>query len=209
MKVQRLAVLIAFACAVVSLTRAAEFSAGFNDGSGINSNATPDSPYALDLPVTGMGLGEAGWDGGWIGPNGPGDERLVQGDVVYEGDGALELFGFPTSAERLFAEPQTGIMTVSLRICITQMLGEAQGDRDFIFRFGDEDFVDTRGQPHLTGKVKDLNKDRRLDLLLEFDLKQLVNSGAITFDTTTLALKAATESGEVVIGFDSMTFTRK
>jgi hypothetical protein len=76
-------------------------------------------------------------------------------------------------------------------------------------RFGDEDFVDTRGQPHLTGKVKDLNKDRRLDLLLEFDLKQLVNSGAITFDTTTLALKAATESGEVVIGFDSMTFTRK
>lgn len=369
MMIRHLAILFAFGCAAVSATIAptAEFVAGFNDDEGVNSDSTPDSPYAIGLPVTGMGLGEAGWDGGWIGPNGPDDERLVQGDFVYEGDGALELFGFPTSAERLFAEPQTGIMTVSLRVCVTQMLGRELGDRDFIFRlqsdapptnsiacqwamlpdrhfllvvaddeeiqtnltwtpgvwhkvdvwadfqnkiwmfavdgvvfenggeplpfrgdpsqlekihllselshegtsvfiddiringdfpsleteieidvkprkenrikfkphgklrvavlstddfdalsldpatirFGDVEVVDILGQPHVRGRAKDVNKDDRRDLLLEFDMKQLINSGAITIDTTLLSLQAQTVSGDSVFGIDSVTFVSK
>lgn len=369
MKLMGLAFLTACVCTVFSASRgdAQEFSAGFNDAVGINSNATIDSPYALDQTVFGQGLGEAGWDGGWLGVNGPDDERLVQGDVVFEGDGALELFGFPTSAERLFAEPQTGIMTVSLRILVTQMLGENQGDRDFIFRlqsdapptdsiacqwammpdrsfllvvdddenirtnltwtpgvwhrvdvwadfqnkiwmfavdgvifenggeplsfrgnpsalekihllselshegtsvfiddiringafpseqteiaidvvpgkpnrikyqpkgklevavlssadfdardldpasirFGDEELVDAFGQPHVRFRVKDINKDRRLDLVLEFDMKQLVDAGALTFETTSLALTAQTVDGDSVFGLDRVDFTRK
>src|SRR5690349_2811717 len=38
---------------------------GFNDQSGINSNATVGSPYTLNQTINGRGNGEPGWTGPW------------------------------------------------------------------------------------------------------------------------------------------------
>jgi hypothetical protein len=87
-------------------------SAGFNDASGMNSDATPNSPYTLGQTVAGRGLGEPGWAGGWVVQNGGaqgGDPyAIVQNSAAIEGDGGLALipgsFG-STRPIRTLAQP--------------------------------------------------------------------------------------------------------
>ncbi len=76
---------------------------GFNDGAGINSNATPDSPYPLEARGKQGGAGEPGWAGPWE-PASP--QAVFQKKVVFEGDGALYLTN--TGVTRRLSEPQQG-----------------------------------------------------------------------------------------------------
>jgi len=82
-------------------------SSGFNDQAGINSNATPDSPFQIGVTGEGQGLGEAGWDGPWRRLGGFEDRAPVTSEFVYEGDASTKLFAdnvFGTSIERAWFE---------------------------------------------------------------------------------------------------------
>jgi Ca2+-binding RTX toxin-like protein len=88
--------------------------AGFNDAEGLNANPTPDSPYKIGDQLVGYGSGEAGWANTWS--HGVGDpwRARVQGDVVYEGDGAVALLAYTTAISRTWSPAQTaGIVHVS------------------------------------------------------------------------------------------------
>lgn len=89
--------------------------AGFNDGEGINADSTPGSPYTFGTPLGGQGAGEPGWAGTWqpgVGPSLP----VVQGNTVFEGDGALVVTGGTSEFERSWTDSiVTGLVTVSVR----------------------------------------------------------------------------------------------
>ena len=88
----------------ISQPAAAEIIAqtGFNDASGINGNATSNSPYSLGS-LNGGGAGESGWLAPWSGSP---TLTTVQNSVVFEGDQALRLQ--PTfSPSRALAAPVT------------------------------------------------------------------------------------------------------
>jgi hypothetical protein len=87
--------------------------AGFNDQTGINATAAPGLPYQLGAPLSGQGTGEPGWDGNWVRNVGDASLMQVQGDVVYEGDGALRIAGGTAETFRRLQEPQTGLFYVS------------------------------------------------------------------------------------------------
>ncbi|HEX3149567.1 MAG TPA: Ig-like domain-containing protein [Gemmataceae bacterium] len=74
--------------------------AGFNDASGINSDATANSPYQIGSVIGGQGQGEPGWLTNWVQNIGNVGDVVVQSNVVYEGDGALQVLGGTTGAER-------------------------------------------------------------------------------------------------------------
>jgi len=63
---------------------------GFNDVSGINSDATPNSPYQAGATILGLGTSETGWTDTWTGWTG-GSHFLAQSAVAWEGDLALNL----------------------------------------------------------------------------------------------------------------------
>jgi hypothetical protein len=78
-------------------------TSGFNDQSGINGNATPDSPFQIGVTVDGQGVGEPGWDGPWRRLGGFEDRAPVSSEFVHEGDASTKLFAdnvFGTSIER-------------------------------------------------------------------------------------------------------------
>jgi hypothetical protein len=82
-------------------------TSGFNDQSGINSNATPNSPFQIGLTVNGQGAGESGWDTPWLRLGGFDDRAPVSTEFVREGDAATKLFAdnvFGTSIERAWFE---------------------------------------------------------------------------------------------------------
>ena len=89
------------ACFVVSVIAsgadAAQFYAetGFNDQSGINSNPTPGSPYALNQSIDGYANSEPGWTNSWTvlngGALGGGPNAVVSPSSAYEGDGGLNV----------------------------------------------------------------------------------------------------------------------
>ncbi len=87
---RRLIRLLTFgALLIIARSAGAEIIAqtGFNDASGINSNSTANSPYALGS-VNGAGAGETGWLAPWSGSP---TLSTVQNSVVFEGDQALRL----------------------------------------------------------------------------------------------------------------------
>src|SRR5262249_2941057 len=89
----------------------------FNDASGINSNATQDSPFKLNSLLDGGGVGEPGWNGGWVGHETW--ASLVQSDVVYEGDGAMRMTAGTSGAARLWSPTvASGVVTISQMIYI-------------------------------------------------------------------------------------------
>jgi hypothetical protein len=113
--------LIPIVCSVLMIAVAASragaqvfASSGFNDGTGLNADATPGSPYTLGQTVAGRGAGEPGWGGTWFVQNGGaqgGDPNaIVRAAAAREGDGGMELtpasFG-STRAIRQLAEPLT------------------------------------------------------------------------------------------------------
>ncbi len=78
-------------------------SSGFNDQIGINSNATPNSPFQIGVTVHGQGVGEPGWDSPWVRLGGFDDRAPVSSEFVYEGDASTKLFAdniFGTAIER-------------------------------------------------------------------------------------------------------------
>lgn len=92
---------------------------GFNDATGINSNATPNSPYQfspLDFgasSVHGHGIGEPGWGVNtpyWI-VGGTVSTATAQSDVTYEGDGAMWVRD-SSNPQRSFPEQSTGELLV-------------------------------------------------------------------------------------------------
>jgi hypothetical protein len=66
---------------------------GFNDQSGINSDPTPGSPYALNQTINGVSNNEPGWTGPWTTLDGGGDggssNAMVSPLSAFEGDGGL------------------------------------------------------------------------------------------------------------------------
>ncbi len=105
----------ALACALlwVSPGSAADViaAAGFNDADGLNSDAVPGSPYALDTGLSGQGGGEAGWFAPWTADS----NSTVQTTNVFEGDGALEIS--PTTAPwRLLNQNLTDPFRISQRV---------------------------------------------------------------------------------------------
>ncbi|MBI3839046.1 MAG: PEP-CTERM sorting domain-containing protein [Planctomycetia bacterium] len=92
---------------------------GFNDAMGINSNATPNSPYQLSpvdfgaSSVHGHGIGEPGWGGFhayWI-VGGSVFTATAQSDVTYEGDGAMWVRN-SSNPQRSFPEQSSGQLVV-------------------------------------------------------------------------------------------------
>src|SRR5262249_23198207 len=82
-------------------------SSGFNDARGMNSNPVPGSPFILDTPNREGGAGEPGWKGPWLAH----PRATFQSKVVFEGDGALRIFGRPNFGPnymRQLAQAQTG-----------------------------------------------------------------------------------------------------
>ena len=100
MNSRRTAVL-SFGVALVALFAAAPApaqifaSSGFNDNAGLNSNATPNSPYTIGATVADRGIGEPGWAGGWFvqdgGAVGGDPYAIVRTVAAREGDGGLSL----------------------------------------------------------------------------------------------------------------------
>jgi hypothetical protein len=83
-------------------------SSGFNDAKGLNSNPVPASPFKLGARGEPGGLGEPGWEGPWMtSPN-----ATYQRDVVFEGDGALQLTGPSGDATRYLDRPQKGAIQI-------------------------------------------------------------------------------------------------
>jgi DNA-binding beta-propeller fold protein YncE len=86
-------------------------ASGFNDAKGINSNATPDSPFPLNKTNVAGGKGEPGWADYW--PANP--NARFQKEIVFEGDGALYLTGSPsigTNYSRTLKRPLSGTFQV-------------------------------------------------------------------------------------------------
>ena len=90
-------------------------SAGFNDASGINSDADPNSPYELNALAAGQGGSEPGWAGPWLGGGGT---AIVQDAITFEGDGALRVFP-TTGTGRNWSDGQTGNFVVEQRLRFT------------------------------------------------------------------------------------------
>ena len=100
---------------------------GFNDASGINSIATPNSPYQftpLDFgasSVHGHGIGEPGWGVNtpyWI-VGGTVATATAQSDVTYEGDGAMWVRD-SANPQRSFPEQASGQLLVEQHIRMAQ-----------------------------------------------------------------------------------------
>jgi hypothetical protein len=97
---------------------------GFNDATGISSDATPDSPFTLGQTVAGRGVGEPGWAGPWGisrgGGAGGAEAGTAQSFAAYEGDGGLFLEGRPNAGEmwanRFLATPFTGKVIISQNV---------------------------------------------------------------------------------------------
>lgn len=68
---------------------------GFNDQSGINSNATPGNPYTINQTVDGVSNSEPGWTGPWVALNGGalggGAFAIVKTTSAFEGDAGLSI----------------------------------------------------------------------------------------------------------------------
>jgi hypothetical protein len=78
-------------------------SSGFNDQTGLHSNAAPNTPFQIGMTVHNQGAGEPGWDAPWARLGGFDDRAPVSSEFTYEGDGATKLFAdnvFGTSIER-------------------------------------------------------------------------------------------------------------
>jgi hypothetical protein len=96
---------------------------GFNDQSGINSDGTVGSPYAIGQTINGRVTNEPGWAGAWTTLNGGalgGDSNAVVSSTnPYEGDGAVALtvgsFG-STEMYRYFATTRTDEFVVEQRV---------------------------------------------------------------------------------------------
>src|SRR5690242_3531805 len=83
-------------CAMPIISRAQVIAAsGFNDASGLNSDAIPNSPFTIGQTVDGRGAGEPGWSTLWTvqqgGAVGGGEHALVLSAAAHEGDGGLQL----------------------------------------------------------------------------------------------------------------------
>lgn len=90
--------------------------AGFNDATGVNSNATPNSPYNVNnASLNGQGVGEPGWAGPWS----IGGAPLVVNSGMYEGDGAA-FFQNTSAGLRNLSTPLSGTMKVGLFFKISQ-----------------------------------------------------------------------------------------
>jgi DNA-binding beta-propeller fold protein YncE len=85
--------------------------AGFNDATGLNSDATPNSPYPLGKSNVRGGFGERGWQGTWT----AGDKIAYVKDVVAEGDGAVRLTG-TTGFARSWSKAQKGTFAVEMKV---------------------------------------------------------------------------------------------
>jgi hypothetical protein len=126
---------IIFACAVASRASAATVYAqtGFNDQSGINSDATVGSPYALNQTINGRANNEPGWSGSWVtldgGAQGGDANAVVKASSALEGDGGLAVtvggLG-STQFYRDFAAQRTDHFVVETRANFGSV-GEFQG----------------------------------------------------------------------------------
>ena len=92
---------------------------GFNDASGIHSDAAANSPYALNSTISGQGAGEVGWLGTWAVLSGPIANATVQDEITKEGDGALYLQR-TTNTRRRWADPQSGVFVVEQHLRFTE-----------------------------------------------------------------------------------------
>jgi hypothetical protein len=126
---------IGLVCAIASRASAVVIYAqtGFNDQSGINSDATAGSPYALDQTINGRANGEPGWSGPWVTLNGGaqgGDANaVVKASSAFEGDGGLAVTVAPfgsTQFYRDFAAQRTDHFVVETRANFGSV-GEFQG----------------------------------------------------------------------------------
>jgi hypothetical protein len=82
-------------------------SSGFNNRRGMNSTPVSGTPFTLDTPNREGGAGEPGWKGPWLAH----PDAVFQSKVVFEGDGALRIFGRPNFGPnywRQLAQAQTG-----------------------------------------------------------------------------------------------------
>jgi hypothetical protein len=82
-------------------------SSGFNNHRGMNSTPVPGAPFVLDTANREGGAGEPGWKGPWLAH----PAAVFQSKVVFEGDGALRIFGRPNFGPnymRQLAQAQTG-----------------------------------------------------------------------------------------------------
>ncbi|MFO0898484.1 MAG: Ig-like domain-containing protein [Pirellulales bacterium] len=86
---------------------------GFNDATGINATAAPNSPYSLGAPAPGQGSGEPGWLEPWQNTS---NGAVISSDAPLEGDGSLELSGSNTQTGRRWQGVVGGEVTVSFRI---------------------------------------------------------------------------------------------
>lgn len=96
---------------------------GFNDQSGINSDPTAGSPYAIGQTINGRATNEPGWGGAWTtldgGALGGDTYAVVSSTSPYEGDGAVALtVGSRGSTEmyRYFAANRTDDFVVEQRV---------------------------------------------------------------------------------------------
>jgi serine/threonine protein kinase len=82
-------------------------SSGFNNRRGLHSTPVPGFPFLLDTPNRDGGDGEPGWKGPWLAH----PDAVFQSKVVFEGDGALRIFGRPNFGPnylRQLAQAQAG-----------------------------------------------------------------------------------------------------
>jgi len=86
---------------------------GFNDASGINGNAAPNSPYALGSPAPGQGTGEPGWLEPWQNTN---NNAVIGNTAPLEGDGTLDVSGSNSQTGRRWQGVAGGELTVSFRL---------------------------------------------------------------------------------------------
>lgn len=86
---------------------------GFNDATGINASAAPNSPYALGAPAPGQGTGEPGWLEPW---QNTANGAVISSVAPLEGDGSLELSGPNSQTGRRWQGVVGGEVSVSFRI---------------------------------------------------------------------------------------------
>src|SRR5258706_5834151 len=115
---------IGLLCAIASRASAVAIYAqtGFNDQSGINSDATVGSPYALNQTINGRANSEPGWSGPWTtldgGAQGGDANAVVKASSAFEGDGGLAVTVAPfgsTEFYRDFAAQRTDHFVVETR----------------------------------------------------------------------------------------------
>jgi len=131
---------------------------GFNDASGINSDAVVNGVPYLDgaaPDATGQGMGESGWTGDWERPTGTGP-AMTDSNNSYEGDLALHstLDTVNHSVWRRSFTPQTsGIVKSSARVYLDDM-----GTQAFTF------YLDGEGDTQY-GSVVSIDDDGSLDII--------------------------------------------